>query len=108
MAHSYEELKRKTVAELRALAKELGDQNVLHGYTTMHKEQLVRALCTALGVEAHEHHVVVGIDKGAVRAQIRELRAERDAALAARDRVAAARARRKIHRLKHALRRATV
>ena len=39
----------------------------------MHKEELLVALCTALGIQAHEHHEVVGIDKSKVKAKIRAL-----------------------------------
>ncbi len=55
-----------------------------------------------------EHHGVVGVDKGALKAQIRELKAKRDAALEAHDPTALKRIRRKIHRLKHKIRAATV
>ena len=51
MAHTYEELKKQTVAQLKELAKE-NDHEALHGYSTMHKEDLVLALCKALGVDA--------------------------------------------------------
>ena len=62
MEHTFDELRKKTVVQLREIAKDI-DHDAVHGYTTMHKEELLPALCTALGVEAHEHHEVVGIDK---------------------------------------------
>ena len=38
------------------------------------------ALCTALNIPLHEHHDVVGIDKAALKAKMRALKKERDAA----------------------------
>ncbi len=107
MSHTFEDLKSKTVAQLREVAKET-EHDALHGYSTMHKADLVKALCTALGVEGHEHHEVVGIDKGALKSQIRALKVDRSAALEAHDHVALKVIRRKIHRLKRNIRRATV
>ena len=104
MAHTYEELKAMTVAQLREVAKETD----LHGYSSMHKEHLLHALCETLGIEEHVHHEVRGIDKAAIKAKIKELKAQRDAALEAKDRVMLKRARRKIHRLKRRIHKATV
>jgi hypothetical protein len=50
----------------------------------------------------------VGIDKTQIKAKIRELKAERVAALEARDRAELHRVRRQLHRLRHKLRAATV
>jgi len=78
-------------------------------YTTFdNNPQLVAALCKALGIEAHEHHDVVGIDKSKMKARIRELRAQRDTALQAHDHKQLHVIRCQIHRLKHRLRRATI
>ncbi|MFQ5677870.1 MAG: transcription termination factor Rho [Gemmatimonadota bacterium] len=107
MPHSFEELKGKTVAQLREIAEGI-EHDALHGFSTMHKEHLIPALCEALGIEAHEHHEVVGIDKSKVKARIRELKTERDTALEARDLEAARTARREIKKLKRKLRRAIV
>lgn len=107
MAHTYEELKAMTVAQLREIAEGI-DHEAVHGYRTMHKEHLLPALCEALGIEAHEHHEIVGIDKSKVKGRIRELRAERDAALSSGDRTSFRRARREIKKLKRKLRRARV
>ena len=104
---TYDELHAKTVAELRDIASEL-EYDSLHGYSTMHKEQLLPALCEALGVEAHVHHEVVGIDKKKMTAEIRELKAKRDAAREAGDRQEFKKILRRIHRLKGDLRRHTV
>jgi hypothetical protein len=74
----------------------------------MHKEQRVLALCEALGVDAHVHHEVVGVDKAAIKAQIRELKAKRDEALKAHDHAGLKAARRRIHRLKRKIRKSMV
>ncbi|MFQ5328827.1 MAG: hypothetical protein ACE5D4_02430 [Thermodesulfobacteriota bacterium] len=107
MAHTYEELKKQTVAQLRELAKG-SDHEAIHGYSTMHKEDLVVALCKAFGIEAHEHHEVVGVDKAKVRAQIAKLKEKRAAAIEAHDSKQLKFVRRNIHALKHKLRKAMV
>ena len=107
MSHTYEELHAMTVAQLREVAEGL-EHDELHGFKTMHKEDLLSALCKALGIEAHVHHEVVGIDKAAVKAQIRDLKVQRSSALEAKDSVELKRIRRKIHRLKRKIRKATV
>ncbi len=107
MEHTFEELHKKKVADLREIAEGI-EHDALHGHTTMHKDQLLKALCTALGIEAHEHHDVVGIDKRAIKLQIRELKAKRDAALQAHDHAELKLVRRKLHRLKRKIRAATV
>lgn len=107
MEHDYHELHGMTVAQLREIAEGL-DPDAVRGYSTMHKEPLVVAICEALGIEAHEHHEVVGLDKGPIKAEIRALKARRDEAQARGDRDETKRIRRQIHRLKHELRRATV
>lgn len=105
--HTWDSLHKLTVTKLRQIAKEL-DYEELHGYRTMHKEQLLPALCHALGIEDHAHHEIVGIDKTAVKARIRELKTQRDAAIAVHDSAELKRIRRRIHRLKRRLHRATV
>jgi DNA-binding IclR family transcriptional regulator len=105
--HSYESLRKKTIAELRDIAKDL-EHEAVQGYTQMRKDELLMAVCTAVGVDPKEHHHVVGIDKKAIKARIQELKAERDAAIEAQDRQQLKRVRRKIHKLKHQLRAATV
>jgi hypothetical protein len=107
MAHTYEELHKKTVDELREIAKGLGDDAV-KGYTQMNKEHLLPALCKALGIEAHTHHEVKGLDKGKVKAQLRELKAKRGEALAAHDHDLLKQIRRQRHRLTRKIRSATV
>ena len=106
MAYTYEELRHKTLAELRDIAK--GDNGeIVQGYTQMNKEHLVGALATALGIQ-HEHHSVVGIDKTSIKARIRELKTQRAAAIEAHDHVQLKVVRRTIHSLKRRIHKATV
>ena len=106
MAYTFEELKHKTLAELRDIAKGT-DHEAVQGYTQLNKEHLVVALSRALGIQ-HEHHEVVGIDKSAIKSRIRELKTKRAAALAAHDHAQLKVVRRTIHRLKRRIHKATV
>lgn len=105
--HTYEQLKSKTVAQLREVAADI-DHEAVHGYTTMHKEPLLHALCLAYGLEEHVHHEVVGIDKTKVKGEIRALKVRRSAALAAQDSGELKRLRRQIRALKRKIKKATV
>jgi hypothetical protein len=109
MAHTYEELHKKTVAELRDIAKDI-DHEAVKGYTQLNKEHLLPAICTALGIkiEKHHRHEPTGIDKGKVKEELKQLRAERQKALEAGDRAELKAIRRKYHRLNHRIRAATV
>jgi hypothetical protein len=107
MAYTQDELRHKTVAELREIAKGI-EHEAVKGYTQLNKLHLVQAICKALNVPVHAHHDVVGLDHAAVKAKIRALKVERDRALEARDPLALKRARRGIHRLKRRLRAASI
>ncbi|HEU5338877.1 MAG TPA: hypothetical protein VFU39_06285 [Sulfuricaulis sp.] len=107
MAHTYHELKEMTVAQMREVAKEI-EHEAVKGATQMNKDHLLKALCTALNIEMHEHHEVVGIDKSAVKLKIRELRKKRDEILASKDLKDLHGVLRQIHALKRTLRRATI
>ncbi|MFH0991127.1 MAG: hypothetical protein V1799_14050 [bacterium] len=107
MAHTYEELSKMTVAQLRQIADGI-DHEAVKGHSTMHKEVLLPALCTALGVDAHAHHHIVGIDKTKVKQDIRALKLERDGAIARKDYKQLDDIRKKIHLLKRKLHKATV
>ncbi|MGI8838421.1 MAG: hypothetical protein ACR2H4_17535 [Pyrinomonadaceae bacterium] len=106
MEYTFEQLKHKTVGELREIAKG-NEHEALQGYTQLNKEHLLVALSKALGIQ-HEHHDVVGVDKAAIKAQIREVKKKRDEALTAHDRAQLKIARRTIHRLKRRINKATV
>jgi len=99
MAYSYEELKGKTVAELREIAKD-----VVGGSSQMNKDHLLPALCKALGIETHAHHQVHGVDKPALKTRMRELKAERSRALDTHDHERLKSIRRDLHKLNHQLR----
>jgi hypothetical protein len=103
VAHTYEELKKKTVAELRELAGTLQHEAV-QGYTQLNKDHLLPAICKALGIDAHEHHVAVAAEKSLIKAQMREIKAAAEKAREARDYEKMHRLRRQHHSLNHALR----
>jgi DNA-binding IclR family transcriptional regulator len=107
MAYTHHELKHKTLAELRDIAKDI-EHEALQGYTQLNKEHLVVAMCKALNIDMHEHHDVVGIDKAAIKSRIKALKAKRTEALNAHDHAALKKARRSIHRLKRQIHKATV
>ena len=108
MAYSYQELKKKTVAQLREIAKGIQNEAV-KGYSQLNKEHLLVGLCTALGIDHRVHHVAHGIDKTKIKGEIKALKKQRDEILAAgadKDRKKLTLARAKIHRLKRELRKA--
>lgn len=107
MAYTYDELKHKKVEELREIAKGL-QHDAVRGYTQMNKEHLLPALCHALGIDTHAHHEVVALDKGGLKKRIRELKSERDAALAAHDHQRLKQIRRELHRCNRRIRAASV
>jgi len=107
MAYTHNELRHKTLAELRDIAKDI-EHEAVQGYTQLNKEHLVVAICKALGIEMHEHHEVVGVDKAAIKTRIKALKVKRDAALSAHDHNQLKIARRGIHRLKRQIHKATV
>src|SRR6267143_684201 len=106
MAFTFEELKHKTVVELREIAKGI-EHDAVQGYTQMDKEHLLVAISKALGIK-HEHHDVVGVDKAAIKSRIKELKKKREEALAAHDHAQLKTVRRTIHRLKRQIHKATV
>ncbi len=106
MAFTYEELKHKTVAELREIAKDI-EHEAVQGYTQLNKEHLLVAISNALGLQ-HEHHDVVGVDKASIKARMRELKTKRASALAAHDHAQLKVVRRTLHRLKRRIHKATV
>ncbi len=107
MAYTYHELKEKTVVELREIAKDI-EHEAVKGATQMNKDHLLKGLCAALSIDMHEHHDVVGIDKAAFKAKIRELKKKRDEILASPDRSQLHGVLRQIHSLKRTMRRAMV
>jgi hypothetical protein len=103
MAYTYHELKAKTIQELRDIAKDL-HHDAVQGFSQMNKDHLLPALCRALGIDTHEHGAVVGIDKPAIKAKMRELKKQRDTALESHDGDALKSVRRQLHRLNRQIR----
>jgi len=104
MAYTYAELKEKTIAELRDIAKDVV-HDAVQGFSQMNKEHLLPALAKALDIDMLEHHHVVGIDKAGLKAKIKALKKQRDAALAASDHNLLKNVRRQIHRITRDIRR---
>jgi len=104
---TYEGLKHKTVAELREIAAGI-EHDAVMGYTQLNKERLITAICKALNIDTFTHHHAEGIDTSAVKSKIKELRIQRDEALAAHDHKQLKAVRREIHSLKVKLHRAAV
>ncbi len=107
MAYTWEELKHKTVAQLREIAAGL-DHEAVKGYTQLNKEHLLAAICRALGIEMYAHHHVEGANKSMLKSQIHDLKKQRDEALAAHDHKRLKDVRREIHHIKTRLHRAAV
>ena len=105
MAHTYEELKHKTVAEMREIAAGI-EHEAVKGYTQLNKEHLLLAICKALNLETHAHHAVVGINKVEIKGKIKELKVKRAAAYEAHEHAELKKVRRKIHSLKRKIRNA--
>ena len=105
--YSYHDLRSMTVAQLREICTGI-DHPAIEGVTQMRKADVILKMCEALGIETHEHHDVVGLDKAAVKAKIAEWRVQRAAALESGNHAQLKFARTKIRRLKRKIRRATV
>ncbi len=107
MAHTFDELKHLTVAQLREIAAGLKDDSV-QGYTQLNKEHLLVLLCKALHIDTHiHHHTKATFNKAATKGKIKKLKAKRDEALQAHDSKQLKIVRRHIHRLKREIKKAT-
>jgi len=109
MAHTYEELKKKTIEDLREIAKGI-DHEAVKGFTQMNKEHLLPALCKALGIDVHKHphHEARGIEKAKLKARMHALKAEKQKAIEAGDAAKLKAIRREYHHLNRKIRAATV
>ncbi len=105
MEHTFQELKKKRVAELREIAAGIENEAV-QGYTQMHKDHLVEAICHALGIDTFTHHVAKDAHKSEIKAKIKLLKKKRDTILASNDKSELKGVLRKINHLKHRLRKA--
>ena len=103
MAHTYEELKHKTIDELREIAKGL-DSDAVKGFSQMNEDHLLPALCKALGIDTHVHHHAAGIDKATIKTRMRELKTQRASALEGHDHDLLKSVRREIHHLNRQIR----
>jgi hypothetical protein len=104
---AFEELKHMTVVELRQIASGM-PHDTLKGHTQMNKEHLLKAICDALKIDMHAHHEVVGVNKADIKAQIRQLKKQREQLIETGDRDDLHMIRRRIHHLKRELHKATV
>jgi glutamate mutase epsilon subunit len=104
---AFENLKHMTVTELREIAAGL-PHDALKGHTQMNKEHLLRAICQALKIDMHAHHEVVGVNKMEIKAQIRQLKRQRDEMIETGDHENLHMIRRRIHYLKREMHKATV
>jgi hypothetical protein len=107
MAHTYEELKKKTVAELREIAAGIDDEAV-QGYSQLNKEHLLVAMCKALKIDTHQHHAADISNKKEIKNKIKALKSKRDEVVAAHNHDALKHIRRRIHFLKRELHKAAV
>ena len=105
--HTYEELKHKTVAQLREIAAGI-EHDAVKGYTQLNKEHLITAICKALYIDTFTHHHAEGIDTNVVKSKLKELKKQRDEALVAHDHKRLKAVRREMHSLKVKLHRAAV
>jgi hypothetical protein len=107
MEHTFENLKKMTVAQLREIAAGI-EHEAVKGFSQLNKEHLLKALCAALNISMHQEHHVEGIDKAGIKAKIHQLKIKRDEFINAHDHKNLKSVRRRIHWLKRELHKATV
>jgi hypothetical protein len=109
MEYTFDQLKGMTVAQLREIAAGI-EHEAVTGYTQLNKEHLLTALCTALNLDTHIRHKskVGGVDKADIKAQMKELKIKRDAALEKHNHADLKAVRRQLHELRRSLRKAAV
>ena len=105
--YTHEQLRHMTVAQLREIASGI-EHDAIKGYTQLHKDEIIHGICVALEIDEVEHHHVVGLNKTPLKAKIKALKLEREAALESGDADALKMARTKIRRIKRRIRKATV
>lgn len=99
----FHELQKTRVSDLREMMKQHCPEVV--GVVGLKKEQLIDALAEKLGIEKPHKHVAMGLGKRKIKAEIRQLKVQRQAALQAKDAVELRKFRRQIHLRKRRLRR---
>ena len=99
----YHDLQKTRVVDLREMMKEHLPE--VKGITGLKKDELIEQLADKLGIEKPHKHVAAGLGKRAIKAEIRELKLKRQAALEAKEYDELKKFRRQIHRRKRRLRR---
>ncbi len=99
----YHDLQKTRVTDLREMMKEHLPE--VTGTTGLKKAELVTQLAAKLGIAEPHKHVAAGLGKRAIKAEIREMKLKRQAALEAGDGSELKKYRRLIHRRKRRLRR---
>ena len=107
MSYTFEELKAKTLAELRDIAKTLDDEAV-KGWSQMNKDHLLPLVAKALHIDTHKHRHVEGIDKASLKAKLHQLKADREEARTTGDSARLKALRRQYHHLNRQIRAHTV
>lgn len=98
----YHDLQKTTVVKLRDMVTGYGD---VKGATGLNKAQLIDLIADREGI-SKPHKVVVGINKPLIKAELKTLRQQRDAAIEIHDRSELKRVRRKMHRVRRQLHKA--
>ncbi len=104
---TFEDMKHMTVTQLREMAAGIPN-DAIKGHSQMNKEHLLKTICHALKIDMHAHHHVVGIDKAAIKSQIRALKKQREEMIGTGDHEGLHVVRRQMHHLKRELHKATV
>ena len=99
----FHDLQKSRVVDLREMMKEHLPE--VKGITGLKKDELIEQLADKLGIEKPHKHVAAGLGKRAIKAEIRELKLKRQAALEAKEYDELKKFRRQIHRRKRRLRR---
>ena len=107
MSFTFDELKKKTVTQLREIASTI-EHDAVQGYSQLNKEHLLAALCKSMNIDMHIHHHVEGIDKTSIKKKLLSLKSDRNTHIKDRDHKKLKVIRRKIHRLKRKLHKASI
>jgi len=100
---NYHDLQKTRVNDLREMIKE-NFPDIL-GVVGLKKEEMVNMLADKMGIEKPHKHVAAGLGKRAIKAEIQELKVQREAAKDERNNEDVVKFRKLIHRNKRKLRR---
>ncbi len=100
---NFHDLQKTRVNDLRDMIKENFPE--ILGVVGLKKEEMVNMLADKLGIEKPHKHVAAGLGKRAIKAEIRELKVQREAAKEDRNNEDVVKFRKLIHRNKRKLRR---